>query len=160
MRRFLVVISMMLAVMTAMAQQPQRSMDPTLNPGQGLTMTPKQLEEMRGDGQNKRTAQKDIWLFGVSFSLIDSVVYVTEVQQLKDMIVSNGWFLYNRAELEGQFQSWLMQETGIAVPMTTLYFHEKQKRMEKKRERVIKRLRKKNGQVFPVPAGKFGFTDQ
>lgn len=160
MRRFLTFLSLVLSTAWALAQAPQRSIDPTLNRGEGLTMTQRQIEEMRGDGQNKRTAQKDIWVFGVTFSQIDSTVYVSDVQLMKDMIVSNGWFLYNRAELESQLQDWLVEMTGVASPLTTLYFHEKQKRMDNKRARLIKKLKKKGALRFLEPLGRFSFKDQ
>lgn len=160
MRRYLAIISVVLFSLSAAAQAPQRSMDPTLNRGEGLIKTQKQVEEMRGDGQNKRTTQKDIWVFGISFSQIDSAFCVTDVQPMKEMIVSNGWFLYNRSELEQQFQDWLIDVTGIASPMTTLYFHEKEKRMVRKRAALLKKLKKK-GEYFQLqPTGKFEFKDQ
>lgn len=160
MRRFLIAISSVLMSVCAFAQQPQRNVDPTLNPGQGLTMTQKQVESMRGDGQNKRTEQKDIYLFGVTFSQIDSTIYVSDLQPMQQMIVSNGCFLYSRTDLEQQLQDWVLNSTGIASPLTTVYFHEKEKRMERKRTRLIRKLKKKGIYQFLQPTGSFQFIDQ
>ena len=85
------------------AQRSGRTKDPTLNKGEGLEMTRSDLDKMRNQNQNKNARQVDVYMFAASFSILDSVLYVSDIQKVNDVVVNNRWFIKQRSEYESQF---------------------------------------------------------
>lgn len=125
------------------AQRSGATKDPTLGRGEGLEVTRNDLDKMRNQNQDKNSRQVDIYMFAASFSLIDSVLYVSDVQRVDDVIVNNKWFIKERADFEKQFHDYVTMGFNESQ-LTSIYFSEKQKKMEKNRARLIKRNGKKN----------------
>ena len=75
------------------AQRSGRTKDPTLNKGEGLEMTRSDLDKMRNQNQNKNARQVDVYMFAASFSILDSVLYVSDIQKVNDVVVNNRWFI-------------------------------------------------------------------
>lgn len=126
------------------AQRSGATKDPTLNRGEGLEMTRSDLDKMRNQSQDKNSRQVDIFMFASSFSLLDSVLYVSEIQKLENVTVNNKWFVKERATFEKQFTDYV--RTGYNdSQLTSIIFSEKNKKVERRRARLIKRNAKTNG---------------
>lgn len=140
------------------AQRSGRSQDPTLNKGEGLEMSRKDLDKMRNQNQDKKSRQVDAYMFAVSFSLLDSVIYLSDVQLVKDVTVNNKWFVKERLFFEKQFSDYVSNADGNESYLTSLLFSEKEKKMIKKRERLKKRNKRKNG-FYLLEVSDFKFTN-
>ena len=125
------------------AQRSAITKDPTLNRGEGLETTRDDLEKMRNKSQDKNARVADLYMFAAAYSLIDSVLYVSDIQLVKNLTVYNKWFLRNRSDFEKQFQNYVagqLEESFIPV----IYFSDKEKKVISQRETLIKRNRRKN----------------
>lgn len=140
---FLAVLMLMLSL-SASAQRSGRTNDPTLNRGEGLEKTRDDLSKMRNQSQNKNSRQENIYIFAASFSLIDSVLFVSDVQKVDDVIVNNKWFVKERASFETQFTDHVRGGFNESY-LTSIYFSEKSQKMNKRRAKLIKRNARKNG---------------
>lgn len=140
---FLAVLMLMLSL-SASAQRSGRTNDPTLNRGEGLEKTRDDLSKMRNQSQNKNSRQENIYMFAASFSLIDSVLFVSDVQKVDDVTVNNKWFVKERASFETQFTDHVRGGFNESY-LTSIYFSEKSQKMNKRRAKLIKRNARKNG---------------
>ena len=125
------------------AQRSGRTKDPTLNKGEGLEMTRSDLDKMRNQNQNKNARQVDVYMFAASFSLLDSVLYVSDIQKVNDVVVNNRWFIKQRSEYESQFTTHIGAGDEESL-LTSLYYSEKLKKITKRRSALIKRNARKN----------------
>jgi len=133
----------LLVALSLSAQRSGRTQDPTLNKGEGLEKTRSDLDKMRNNNQDKKSRNVDLYMFAASFSVLDSVLYVSEVQIVNDVIVNNKWFVKERAAFEEQFTERVRVDADESL-LTSLYFSEKAKKVTKSRARLIKRNGKKN----------------
>lgn len=149
--------ALLLISLSMSAQRSGSTKDPTLNRGEGLEMTRSDLDKMRNQNQDKNSKKVDIYMFGASFSILDSVLYVSYTQKMDSVTVNNRWFLKDRASFEKQFTSFVEgREDG--THMSTVYYSDKLKTIEKRRERLINRNAKRNGfKLKQVP--EFRFTN-
>lgn len=108
-------------------------------------MSRKDLDKMRNQNQEKNSKQVDIYMFAASFSLLDSVIFVSDIQLVKDVTVNNKWFVKDRVFFEKQFTDYIAGTDEDETLMTSLLFAEKEKKLIKQRARLIKRNKKKNG---------------
>ena len=106
------------------AQRSGRTKDPTLNKGEGLEMTRSDLDKLRNQNQNKNARQVDVYMFAASFSLLDSVLYVSDIQKVNDVVVNNRWFIKQRSEYESQFTTHIGAGDEESL-LTSLYYSEK-----------------------------------
>ena len=151
-----------LFTLSVSAQRSNRTKDPTLNKGEGLEMSRKDLDKMRNQNQDKNSRQVDVYMFATSFSLLDSVLFVSDVQFVKSVTINNKWFIKDRMFYEKQFSDFVLgsDESENESYMTSLLFSEKEKKMIRQRERLIKRNKKKNGFTLnQVSAFKFSAPD-
>lgn len=125
------------------AQRSSRSQDPTLNRGDGLEKNRNDLAQIRNDKQNENARQQDIYMFASAFSLIDSVLYVSDVQLLEDVTVNNRWFIKERSSFESQFHDYV--SGNDETYLSSIFFSDKKKKSDKRRARLIRRNNKKNG---------------
>ena len=138
------------------AQRSARTQDPTLNKGEGLEMSRSDLDKMRTQKQDKNSRQVDVYMFATSFSLLDSVLFVSDIQLVKDVTVNNKWFVKERLVYEKQFADFVAGTDGNESFMTSILFSEKEKKLVKKRERLIKRNKRKNGfKLYQIPDFRF-----
>ena len=113
---------------------------------------------MRNQNQDKKSRQVDVYMFAASFSLLDSVLFVSDIQLVKDVTVNNKWFIKERLFFEKQFSDYVVGTEDNESYMTSLLFSEKEKQLIKKRERLIKRNKKKLGYKF-YPISDFKFSN-
>ena len=84
-----------------------------------------------------------VWVFGVATVLNDSVVYMTDIQQLDSAnIYGKGKFLYSRNNYSYQLRDH-MAKTGIDNAMCVTVFATSQKDIEKKYLALRKKFSKK-----------------
>ena len=111
---------------------------------------------MRNQNQDKNARQVDVYMYAASVSLLDSVLYVSDIQLVKDVTVNNKWFIKDRLVFEKQFTDFVCGNDINESIMTSLLFSEKEKQLIKKRARLIKRNKKKNGyKLYEIPGFKF-----
>lgn len=113
---------------------------------------------MRNQKQDKNARQVDVYMFAASFSLLDSALFVSDIQYVSNVTVNNKWFIKDRLLFEKQFADFVLGSDGSENEsyMTSLQFAEKEKKLIRKRERLIKRNKKKNGFKYnSVSAFKF-----
>lgn len=140
-------VAMMLFSLSASAQRSGRTKDPTLNRGDGLEMSRSDLSKMRNQKQDKNSRETNLYMFASSFSMLDSVIYVSDVNKVDSVIVNNRWFLKNRVNFEQQFMERVSQESVYdleEVMMPVIYYGEKEKKVLKQRDKLIKRNGKTN----------------
>lgn len=89
----------------------------------------------------------DVFIFGVSFSLVDSVMFVSDIQKLQSESVNNRWFMKNRQGYENQFSSFVTDGNDETM-VTFVCFSDKEKKTVRKLDRILKKNAKGNG--FPV----------
>ena len=139
-----VAVALLFAAFPLLAQRSGATKDPTLNRGEGLEMTRSDLDKMRNQSQDKNSRQVDVYMFAASFSLLDSVLYISDIQKLENVTVNNRWFVKERAAFEKQFTDYI--RVGVnESQLTSIIFSEKIKKVEKRRARLIKRNAKTNG---------------
>ena len=139
------VAAFILFALPVSAQRSSRTQDPTLNKGEGLEMSRKDLDKMRNQNQDKNSRQVDVYMFATSFSLLDSVFFVSDIHLVNDVTVNNKWFVKDRMVYEKQFSEYVVAAGGDESYMSSLLFSENQKKLAKQRERLIKRNKKKIG---------------
>lgn len=150
-------VAFLILVLPVSAQRSGRAQDPTLNKGEGLEMSRKDLDKMRNQNQNKNARQVDVYMFATSFSVLDSVMFVSDVHLVNDVTVNNKWFVKDRLAYEKQFTDYVIGKGGDESYMSSLLFAEKQEKMIKKRNSLIKRNKKKLGFEL-VQVSDFQFT--
>ncbi len=138
------------------AQRSGRSQDPTLNKGEGLEMNRKDLAKMRNQNQEKNSRQVDVYMYVASFSLLDSALFVSDIQFVRDVTVNNKWFVKDRLAFEKQFSDYVVGSDENESYMSSLFFSDKEKKLIRKRGKLIRRNRKKNGfRLYEVTDFKF-----
>ncbi|MBO7588050.1 MAG: hypothetical protein J6T18_01320 [Bacteroidaceae bacterium] len=124
------------------AQTPDRTKSPVLQPGEGLTKSKKDVEAMRNDKQEKRVREADVYVCALSFSPVDSVMFLSNIQKMENAVVRNRWFLEDRAVLEKKFEDYVRERAGN-FQLSSIFFSEKEKKVLKQRERIIRKNNKK-----------------
>ena len=72
-------------------------------------MSRKDLAKMRNQKQDKNSRQVDVYMFATSFSILDSILYVSDIQLVNDVTVNNKWFIKERLVFEKQFADFVTQ---------------------------------------------------
>lgn len=89
-------------------------------------------------------AKEGVYMYGVATSLMDSVVYVTDIQQVEGAVVnSKNGFLEARSLYSEQLRSFLEQQ-GYKGNMTcAVCFHAKKHKVQKKHQKLSGKCAKK-----------------
>lgn len=95
--------------------------------------------------RNKRYfAPKDMYMFGVCFSAIDSTVYFTDIKQVPNTSVERGsGFLYSRNNYSYQLQQYFKSTSGSNYTAVTCY-NQKRTKLEKKYAKMRQKYQKKH----------------
>lgn len=142
-------------------QQPQGfGVSPTLGPKDPKAKG-KKNKEPKPQKVKKQTPEryyaKTIYLYGVGFSAVDSVVYFTDEQRLDSMVFNNKKFLKNRAVLSEQLTNYLTsigenKYTGTIVYDTNL------KALDKKFLKHAKYYKKLGYTIKAADKSQFSFS--
>lgn len=89
-----------------------------------------------------KVRMRSIYAFGFAASFIDSVVYITDIQQLDSVYVQKkSDFLIDRAVYSDQLQSFIEEQFGVKNYMCAILYDVKRKDVEKKFIKVKKKYR-------------------
>ena len=89
-------------------------------------------------------APKDMDMFGVCFSAIDSTVYFTDIKQVPNTSVERGsGFLYSRNNYSYQLQQYFKSTSGSNYTAVTCY-NQKRTKLEKKYAKMRQKYQKKH----------------
>ena len=89
-------------------------------------------------------APKDMYMFGVCFSAIDSTVYFTDIKQVPNTSVERGsGFLYSRNNYSYQLQQYFKSTSGSNYTAVTCY-NQKRTKLEKKYAKMRQKYQKKH----------------
>ena len=109
-------------------------------------------EGMSGD---RSVENCTLYVFGVSFSFSDSLVYMTDIQTMEDMTVKSNYFLEGNEAYSNQLKIWL-ENGGSERQVSSLYFFKKSSKADRKYEKVRNRVIRKRGRtVITIPEFKF-----
>ena len=87
---------------------------------------------------------KDMYMFGVCFSAIDSTVYFTDIKQVPNTSVERGsGFLYSRNNYSYQLQQYFKSTSGSNYTAVTCY-NQKRTKLEKKYAKMRQKYQKKH----------------
>lgn len=158
-RRFLRFAALLLLLLPACASARQSggAKSPVLEAGQGLKMNRGDLEEMRNNSQDKKSRKADIYVVAVSYSIVDSVMYVSDVRKMEDETVNNRLFLIHRQAYENQFSAFVSGGNDETM-MTYLHFSEREKEPARYLKHLLKRNSKTNKFEVKRVGEEFSFT--
>lgn len=157
----LFVVTLLVLSLPVTAQRSGATKDPSLNRGDGLAMSRSDLNKMRNQNQDKNIRQTDLYMFASAFSMLDSVIYVSDIHKVDGVTVNNKWFLKNRVDFERQFMERVSEESVYdleEIMLPVIYYSEKEKNVVKQREKLIKRNAKTNKYSLNYIQG-FRFTN-
>ncbi|MCQ2052205.1 MAG: hypothetical protein MJY74_08390 [Bacteroidaceae bacterium] len=108
------------------------------------------MEKIRQD-QAKRVMQRlvadadttTVYMFASSFAFGDSVMYISSIQKMEQIQLTNKAYLLARAEFASQYARFLEENGCVAPQLSSLFFSEKKSAVLKKLEKVEKRCKKK-----------------
>ncbi len=87
--------------------------------------------------------KKDIYMFGVATDFIDSVAYVTTIQQIDSAILQRGTdFLLGRSLYSVQLKKYAESQLGKLHEVPALFFSTDKGKLEKKYNKVLKNIKK------------------
>ena len=112
-------------------------------------------------GDKKKEAKKKIdnvvYVWGVSLSFSDSVVYFTEIQHVDGAVMENK-MLPNRHLYSYELKDFMSYEEGKPGRTSFIYFSDKRSKLEKKEQKVKKRLVERLGMTVRYLGDRFKFT--
>ena len=105
----------------------------------------------------KKKVEKDVYVWGVSISFSDSVVYFTEIQHVEGVVLENK-LLPNRHMYSYELKDYMSFEEDMPGRTSFIFFSEKRSKLEKKEQKVKKRLVERQGKSVRYLGDKFKFT--
>lgn len=108
--------------------------------------------------QKKTDEATKIYAFGYGTSFNDSIVYITEIQELSDASLEKGTnFLIDRSRYSAQLRQYL-ESRYWGHETTAIFFSEKKKKIDKKLAKVRREQGKKAGlRIVEIPLSEFQF---
>lgn len=138
--------------------QNNREMNHLMRPGEGLTASQDSILSKRTKSQEKKGETLDVYMFAAAFSMIDSIMVISDIQKLDQVSIHNRWFLTDRREYENQFGTYVSENYGMTVlPFVT--FSPKEKEVLKQREKLIRKGKKKQQFKLTYSGSSFKFSE-
>jgi hypothetical protein len=142
-------------------QQPQGfGVSPTIGPKDSKAKG-KKNKEPKPQKVKKQTPEKfyakTIYLYGVGFSAVDSVVYFTDEQRLDSMLLNNKKFLKNRFVLSEQLTNYLTS-IGESKYTGAIVFDTNLKKLDKKFLKDAKYYKKLGYTIKAADKSQFTFS--
>ena len=108
--------------------------------------------------QAKNDEKKEVYMFGVSFSLTDSVVYVTEIMHVDGaQIDERTGFLLHRNYYSTELKDYMNLQEDMPGRTSVVFYSDKRSKLEKKEAKLKKRLTGKQGKTVRYLGDKFKF---
>ena len=108
--------------------------------------------------KEKKEVAKDIYVLGVSMAFPDSVVYFTEIQCIEDVVLEKGGFLPNRHLYSYELKDYMSFAKGMPGRTSFVFFSDKRAKLEKKEQKIKKKLIEENEKTVRYLGDKFKFT--
>lgn len=112
------------------------------------------------DGKKKEAKKKietEVYVWGVSLSFSDSIVYFTEIQHVEGAIIEDK-LLPNRHLYAYELKDYMSYEEGMPGRTSFIYFSDKRSKLEKKEQKVKKRFVEGGEKTVRYLGDKFKFT--
>ena len=110
-----------------------------------------------GKEKVKKKVKTEVYMFGVSLSFTDSVVYFTEIQHMEGAIIENN-MLPNRHLYAYELKDYMSYEEEKPGRTSFIYFSDKRSKLEKKELKIRKRLLYNGEKTVRYLGSKFKFT--
>lgn len=110
----------------------------------------------RDKKDDKKIKEVPVYIWGASISFSDSVVYFTEIQKLDSIVLNNG-FLPHRQYYAYELKDYMNFQENMPGRISMIYFDEKRGKLEKKEQKIKKRLIEKEGKSVRYLGDKFKF---
>ena len=110
-----------------------------------------------GKEEVKKKVKTEVYMFGVSLSFTDSVVYFTEIQHIEGAIIENN-MLPNRHLYAYELKDYMSYEEDKPGRTSFIYFSDKRSKLEKKELKIRKRLLYNGEKTVRYLGSKFKFT--
>ena len=110
-----------------------------------------------GKEEVKKKVKTEVYMFGVSLSFTDSVVYFTEIQHMEGAIIENN-MLPNRHLYAYELKDYMSYEEDKPGRTSFIYFSDKRSKLEKKEFKIRKRLLYNGEKTVRYLGSKFKFT--
>ena len=107
--------------------------------------------------ERKKKVQTEVYVWGVSLSFSDSVVYFTEIQHIEGAIIEDK-LLPNRHLYAYELKDYMSYEENMPGRTSFIYFSDKRSKLEKKEQKVKKRLVEGGEKTVRYLGDKFNFT--
>ncbi len=119
------------------------------------------VRKLKDDVRKRKKASEDeagaqtIFMYGMSFSFSDSIMYVTDIQQMDSVTIKDKYLLAGRDQYSLQFKKWL-EAGGAPTQVSAINFFSKRGKAAKKFEKMRKgALKKHHCTIISVPEFKF-----
>ena len=106
---------------------------------------------------SKKKIQTEVYVWGVSLSFSDSIVYFTEIQRVEGAIIEDK-LLPNRHLYAYELKDYMSYEEGKPGRTSFIYFSDKRSKLEKKEQKVKKKLIEGGEKSVRYLGDKFNFT--
>lgn len=114
------------------------------------------LTPMPAQAQDKNTPKR-VYAFGYAETLNDTVIYITQIQELKGAELDNKGFIHFRESYDAQLQHYLMSVQKSHTMCITIYGTSRSK-LEKKFIRLRRDLNhRKQVRLVELPSNQFQF---
>ena len=107
--------------------------------------------------ESKKDAPKDVYVLGVSLAFPDSIVYFTEIQCIEDVVLENG-FLPERHMYSYELKDYMSYAKGMPGRTSFIIFSDKRAKLEKKEQKIKKRLIERENKTVRYLGDSFKFT--
>lgn len=107
--------------------------------------------------ERKKKVQTEVYVWGVSLSFSDSVVYFTEIQHIEGAIIEDK-LLPNRHLYAYELKDYMSYEENMPGRTSFIYFSDKRSKLEKKEQKLKKRLVEGGEKTVRYLGDKFKFT--
>jgi hypothetical protein len=117
------------------------------------------LSYAKGDKkkESKKKIQTEVYVWGVSLSFSDSIVYFTEIQRVEGAIIEDK-LLPNRHLYAYELKDYMSYEENMPGRTSFIYFSDKRSKLEKKEQKVKKRLVEGGEKTVRYLGDRFKFT--
>lgn len=99
-----------------------------------------------------------VYLFGVSFSHNDKIVYFTEIQAIDGIKLEKGAILPDRQHYSYELKDYMNFTEGKPGRTSAIYFAKTRKKLEKTEAKIKKKILHKDNRTVRYLGDKFHFT--
>ena len=102
----------------------------------------KQKTEKVKKTKEDKEEETSVYIFGVSASFLDSLVYFTDIEELQGVRIKKDGLLPYRQEYSNQLKNYMEQTEGQTNRTCFIYFNKKRKKLDKLETKLKQRYAK------------------